>query len=339
MVMKQLDPRQPSKPPHRQQTAIKPLAFRPFPGLGSAFLQTIMACFAPIGTPPLSTPLIIPLSDGDSLLCEVSTPPNWKTSDRTIVMVHGLGGNQDSPYMVRLSRKLYAAGYRAVRVNLRACGLGNELAQRPYHGGMSDDIFEVVKVLKQQAPESPITLIGFSLGGNIVLKLAGELGDIANSYLEASIAVCSPVDLANTAALLSSPANLLYNRYYMFTLDQQSQRWTNGKPFSTMYEFDQLVTVPLWGFDGPQDYYNKCSSLPLLPNIAHTCHLIYAADDPFIDHKVCLTARLPDCVHIWLSEYGGHMGFIGWTNDEHRYYWLDQTLIDCINGDLSRANR
>ena len=297
-----------------------------------------MACFAPVGTPPLSLPLIVPLPDGDCLHCEISTPTSWKPSDKTIVLVHGMGGNQDSPYMVRLSRKFQAAGYRTVRVNLRACGNGDGLAKRPYHGGVSNDIFEVIKLLKQLSPETPITLIGFSLGGNIVLKLAGELGEKAASYLETTIAVCAPVDLANTAAILSSPANLLYNRYFMYNIELQTQRWTQGKSFSTMYEFDKLVTAPLWGFDGPQDYYKKCSSLSVLPNIAHTCHLIYAADDPFIDYKVCLTARLPDCVHVWLSEHGGHMGFIGWTDEEHRYYWLDRALLDCINGEPILAN-
>jgi uncharacterized protein len=117
------------------------LPFQPLIGLSSPHIQTLMACFSPSGTPPPSTQLIVPLEDNeDDLFCEVSTPHTWKPDNKTIILLHGLGGSHSSPYMVRFSRKLYSAGYRVIRVNMRSCGPGHTLARRPYHGGISSDV-------------------------------------------------------------------------------------------------------------------------------------------------------------------------------------------------------
>lgn len=322
----------PKKKTHEEVTL---LPFRPLPGFSSPHTQTVIACFTRGGIEPPSTQFIVPLDDENALSCEVSTPPNWHNTHKTVVLLHGLGGCHLSSYMVRFSRKLYQTGYRAVRINMRCCGSGKDLAKVPYHGGLSSDILAVLNMLKAEAPLSPIILIGFSLGGNIVLKLAAELGEKASELLHTTIAICPPVDLSETAHIMSQPINLLYNRYYMWQLESVSKEMTNGRTFANIYEFDEHVTAPNWGFDSPEHYYQMSSSRYLLPQIRHPCHILLTADDPFINHKTCLEAEHSADVRLWLSETGGHMGFFGWADDEHRYYWLDKLLLKWVKDDFT----
>lgn len=312
---------------------LKHLSFDPLPGLSSPHAQTILASFSRPGSPPPSTPLLVPLEDGDTLYCQVSLPPTWLETEKTVVMIHGLGGSDASNYMIRISRKLYETGYRVVRINLRGCGSGSNLARLPYHGGSSGDVFSVLQTLKQQTPFSPITLLGFSLGGNIALKLSGELGEDGTSLLQRTIAVCSPIDLGETVLLLSKPRNRLYHRYYLDQLVSQGQRWTKGREINSLYEFDNTVTAPTWGFKDASEYYAKSSSRSHIPNIKHSCYLLFTADDPFVDYQQILKISIPSWVKVYLCKKGGHMGFLGWAGMAHRYFWLDQLIMDWVEND------
>lgn len=306
------------------------LPFRPFPGLSSPHAQTIIAGMSFPGVPPPSTPLLVPLDDGDTVYCQVSLPSTWLETDKTVVMVHGLGGSDRSNYMIRMGRKLYEAGYRVVRINLRGCGSGSTLARLPYHGGSSGDVFSVLQVLKQKTPLSPIILLGYSLGGNIALKLSGELGEDGFSLVQCTIAVCTPIDLGETIVLMSKPSNRLYHRYYLDQLVNQAQRWTRGQEISSLYEFDNLVTAPTWGFKDAAEYYLKNSSMHHIPNIKNPCYMLFTADDPFVDYKQILKVSIPSWIRVYLCQQGGHMGFLGWAGKDHWYFWLDQLLLKWI---------
>lgn len=310
---------------------IEKIAFHPLPGLSSPHMQTVIACFSKSGVEPPSTPLLVPLSDGDSLCCQLSTPPSWQETQKTIVLIHGLGGSQRSSYMVRLARKFYQTGYRVVRVNLRGNGPGAHLAKRPYHGGTSDDLLSLLQLLKQQNPDSPLHLFGFSLGGNVALKLAGELGEAGPALIKQVIAICPPVDLAHTLNTLMQPHNRWYQRYYLRGLKKLGARWLDNQRVNSMHEFDNLVTAPQWGFKNGADYYQQCSSCFLLPQVQVDCRILFAADDPFIDYRSVLQTSLPSSVKLWLTPHGGHMGFLGWVGREHRYFWLDKFLLEQIN--------
>lgn len=309
-----------------QNKHIEPILFEPAPGLRSPHLQTVFTCFTAKGKPPPSSQLRVALPDGDLLSCEVSTPPSWKVKDKIVTLLHGMGGDHDSLYMVRLSRKLYDAGYKTIRMNMRSCGSGVNLSTKPYHGGLSEDVFSFLQLLQKQYPDSPKVFIGFSLGGNIALKLAGELGDAASRLTDLLIAICPPINLAHSAHLLIQPKNLIYNKYYMHEIEKQAKEWIKGRPFGTIFEYDAMITAPIWGFKGPYDYYEKASCYALISRIKLPCHILFAEDDPFIDPSLIYYLKPQSTTRIWLSKYGGHMGFIGWSDVEHGYYWLDSQI-------------
>ncbi len=309
---------------------INKLDFRPFPGLASCHLQTILSAYLPRGKEPPSQRSLVALAQGDFLSCEISCSPKWKATDQTVVLVHGMGGSHASSYMVRLSRKFYLGGKKVVRVNLRGCGSGKGLSHLPYNAGNSTDVLMVLQHLKRDAPDSEIVLIGFSLGGNVVLKLAGELGEEANRWASAFVAICPPVDLARTVHRIQERSNLFYHSHYLRKIYEQAQDW-NPPRVSTLYAFDDVITAPSWGYKGAEEYYRECSSIRFLPMIRQTTHILFAEDDPFICLDALQKRVLAHAVKVWTTKCGGHLGFLGKGKD---FYWMDQLLLRWVEADF-----
>lgn len=305
------------------------LNFQPFLGLSSKHLQTIIPSYRSPGKEPPWDSKFVELGGGDQLVCKVSTPLDWDRSGKSVVLVHGLGGSDSSGYMIRMARKLYAHGCRVVRVNLRGCGLGTGLSSSPYYAGASQDLLKVIDACKEEAPLSKIVIIGFSLGGNIALKLAGELGEKGPHFIERLIAVCAPIDLADTVRLISSREHYLYHSYYLKNFSRQIHQWVDH-PVHSLYELDNTVIAPAWGYKNAEEYYRKCSSRVFLPDIRLSTDLLYAADDPFIELASLQGVALPSAVRAWATSKGGHMGFIGKTSPEHHGFWMDQQLLSWI---------
>lgn len=311
---------------------IKTLNFKPLFGLSSKHLQMIIAAFIPKGKAPTSQPWLIDIGEGDKLSCEVSIPCNWKESNKTIVLIHGLGGSHNSSYMVRMARKLHKKGDKVVRINLRGCGSGKGLSKRPYSAGNSQDILKVLQALKEENPHSEIFVIGFSLGANTALKLAGELGPDAEKLVKTFIAICPPFDLEHTVRLIEKKKHHFYHQYYLKNIFKQSTPWTSQK-FQSLYEFDDKITGPSWGFAGASDYYQNCSSKYFLSKICVTSYILSAEDDPFISIDGLKSISMSNHVHLWTTKYGSHMGFLGRT----KFQWLDHLLLDWIEGKHSMA--
>lgn len=315
-----------------QKSPIEILPFLPSPGMRSSHLQTILPTLLNQGgEEPPSAPFFIQLEDGDSLYCKMATPVAWKPDQLTILLLHGLTGSDSTGYMVRMSRKFYQAGYRSLRINLRGVGPGVQFAQRPYHGGVSQDILQLIQTLKKQTPDSPLILIGFSVSGNIILKLLGELGEKASHLIETAITICTPVDLAETTGLLFKNSNRIYQFYYVRELRRVGARWLGKNSIQSVIDYDNIVTAPIWGYQDAADYYRQCSSLSFLPEIRIPCHLILSEDDPFVNYQTAIQNSLSSHIKIWLSPYGGHMGFFGWAGKEHGYHWLDAFLLKLVN--------
>lgn len=308
----------------------KKLEFRPLWGITSRHFQLIVPAYLSAGKAPPSVQWLVDIGNQDQLSCEVSTPDGWQSSNPTVALIHGLGGSHNSPYMVRMARKLFQKGYRAVRINLRGTGSGKGLSRLPYSAGTSADILHVVQNLKQTAPASDLTLIGFSLGGNIVLKLAGELGEEAVKILLQVIAVCPSIDLAQTTRLIQRKGNLLYHRYYLRHLLEQAKPWVKDN-YPSIYAYDDNVTGPLWGFSGADDYYQKCSSLSFIDKIRCPTRILFAEDDPFVSLECLKGISIPSQVQIFATQHGSHMGYLGFSGPSWDPFWMDQLLLSWVN--------
>jgi predicted alpha/beta-fold hydrolase len=236
--------------------------------------------------------------------------------------------------MVRLARKLFLKGLKVVRINLRGAGSGKGLSKIPYCGGSSEDIFKVLQALKKTFPQSEIQLIGFSLGGNIVLKWAGELGQEAKNFVKTLMAICAPLDLRDTVRLLEQVSNRFYHYAYLKDIVKKTGSVVKSE-VRTMYEYDDKVTPPLWGFANADAYYHSSSSIYYIPKIECPTKLLYAADDPFVSLSLIKRVTLPDCVQLFATKYGGHMGYLGHTKLKQDLFWLDQLLMNWVQGDYT----
>lgn len=295
--------------------------FRPLRFLGNAHVQTVLGSLLP--GPRLLMPSVeraVGLPDGDRLVLHDSVPAGWRAGDPVALLVHGLGGSHRSGSVRRVARLLCGRGWRAVRVDLRGCGRGIALARRPYHAGCSEDVRAALEDVESHCPGSPLALVGFSLGGNIVLKLAGEAAGRPLPALGAVAAVSPPVDLARCSAQLSRRRNRLYELHFLSGLIELARRRSRIFPDDplprfprrlTLRRFDDLYTAPRAGFADAADYYRRASSLPLLARIGVPTLVLTARDDPFIAVEPLEGLAAPAHVEVRIVPYGGHLGFLG----------------------------
>lgn len=314
------------------------IPFEPCPFFKGPHHQTIINSVLNFFFEPSSIQKLVSLADGDKISLEITTPETWKPTDLTVFLIHGLCGSHKTPNLARMAKKLPPLGIRVVRFNMRGCGSGRGLSKKIYHSGSSDDVFECIKVLKKETPESPIVLIGFSLGGNIVLKLAGELGSSAPFFLKEVIALSPPVDLYSSILLLGHPSNAMYERYF-YTLLRADVMYRHEKfdlprvhlPRDLkLYEFDQCYVVPQCGFKDVLDYYSRCSAINFIENIDLPCKILTAEDDPIISPCSLDGYTLSPQVCIFKTKKGGHVGYLGDPRDKKGFHWLDSLLIEWI---------
>jgi predicted alpha/beta-fold hydrolase len=313
--------------------------FRPFPLLGNPHLQTIVGSLWQGRDPHFrSEEKAVTLLDGDQLLLHDSVPETWQPGDRIVLLVHGLGGSHASGYMKRMAGRLLPHGLRVIRLDLRGCGRGMALARRPYHGGCSHDVRAAALAIHQWSPASPLILIGFSLGGNIVLKLAGEARADPLPNLERVAAISAPIDMTRCAALLAQPRNRLYELHYVRDLVRQVRQRQQIRPDEprivfprpmTMRRFDDLYTAPRWGFDDALDYYRSASSVGLIPRIAVPAFILTARDDPFVAVEPFEKLAGPRHIEVTILARGGHLGFLGW-NGGHAVRWAERRLAEWV---------
>jgi predicted alpha/beta-fold hydrolase len=316
--------------------------------LGNPHLQTLLAFFLPgpaFGHPTRTHVLHLP--DGDGMVLHDSVPESWLAGGPIAVLVHGLTGSHASPQISRLALALVDHGHRVVRLDLRGCGLGLPLARGFYHGGCSDDVRAALREVHQWSPASPITLVGVSLGGNIVLKLAGEMAEHTVPGLDRVAALAPPIDLEACVRLLDRPSNRMYEQFFVRELVAAAQRRQRCFPDLpplrlprrlTMRIFDDLYTAPRRGFADSLDYYRRASAHPLIPRIQVPAFLMAAADDPFIAIEPFRSLQAPAHVEVRLLRRGGHLGFLGW--DGHGgIRWAERRLLEWVarGGERLRA--
>jgi predicted alpha/beta-fold hydrolase len=279
---------------------------------------------------------------GVRVLVHSQRPANSPVAE--VIVVHGLEGSSQSGYAQSLAHQLLQAGWAAHRFNMRSCGGTEHLSGRGlYHSGQTSDLLAVVREIKAEAP---IFLAGFSLGGNVVLKLAGELGERAPELIAGVLAVSTPIDLAACARRLGAPSNFIYSRRFLGRLKQRVRVKAQSAPglfalehldsVKSVYEFDDKFTAPAFGFGTADNYYATQSSNQVLERIRVPALLVHAKDDPLVPFEVYdhpAFARNPN-LQLLAPEHGGHVGFISKTPPR---FWLDQVLLDWMSEVRNKA--
>jgi predicted alpha/beta-fold hydrolase len=313
--------------------------FFPLPFLGNPHLQTVLGNW-PLGPVPHlgAWERRVCLPDGDSLVLHDSVPQRWRAGERIALLIHGMGGSHRSRHILRLAGGLFARGLRVLRLDLRGAGRGAAWARKSYHGGCSDDVRAALIEIQRLSPASPMVLVGLSLGGNIVLKLAGEATLRPVPGLERVAAVSPPIDLTGSAALLALPRNHFYEQFFLrHLLDQvrRQQRYFPDLPRVrfprqlTLRLFDDLYTAPRSGFMDALDYYRRASALPFISRIVVPTLILTARDDPFVTAEPVEGLRGFGTVQVQITERGGHLGFLGWDG-AGSIRWAERRVLDWI---------
>jgi uncharacterized protein len=289
----------------------------------------------------------VELPDGDAIVLHDDCPAGWSSGERVALLVHGLAGCYTSGYMVRIAAKLAGAGVRAFRMDLRGSGAGAGLTSRPYHGGRSDDIREAVQFLAKTCPGSLLTLVGFSLSGNMVLKLLGEDPDRVPLNVEKAVAICPAINLGLCARSLVGPFGRFYDRYFVKLLCQSvraNRRLRSDVPaveqekqLKTMLAFDDAYTAPVWGFRSGAHYYESSSAARHVPQIRATTLILCAKDDPLVPFSCFEGLQPPPNVLFHATEHGGHLGYVGQPGTDPDRRWMDWRIVEWTTTNVHAA--
>lgn len=330
--------------PFRLPTVMPPgvPAFVPARGLRSSHAQTLWGTVFPGRLPlPGTTERRMRLSDGDLIVMHDSKPGSWQRGDHVVLLMHGLCGSHESGYMVRLANRLASQGIRVFRMDHRGCGAGVLLARSPYHAGRIEDVASAVEMLERLCPGSPLSLAGFSLSGNLLLRYLGNDPDHLPLSLFRAVAVCPPIDLHRCAQKLHSTSiGQRYDWYFTRKLISQissGPQWNDRLPIASvrrlprrLYDFDELYTAPASGFQSADHYYSVASSGPMISRIRVHTTILASLDDPVVAAEPFLELSPPANVTLCLTQHGGHLGFIGRSGVDPDRRWMDWRLIDWL---------
>ena len=327
------------------QTHEETRPFTPRRWLRGGHVQTVASFLIPRRFHlPAPEERFVQVEPGVEVLCHC----HWQV-DRaralTVIIVHGLEGSSDSQYMRGVTAKALAAGMNVVRYNQRNCGGTDALAPVLYHSGLSNDVAVVAREVIARDGVSRLALVGFSMGGNIVLKLAGEWGPQAPPQFR-GVAVCCPaIDLAASADALHEPANRIYETYFLWALRRRMLEKARLFPghfdvarlrrLRSLREFDDKVTAYYCGFTGVADYYDRASAAHTVERIAVPTLILHAANDPFIRITPETRRKISSNPNITFIETadGGHCAFVGvrdGSNGGDDGYWAEHEIVNFL---------
>ena len=338
--------------------SFQPMPFVPRRGLRNGHVQTILGNFLPRPDrlPPPTTELVevTPATHtqlASQVLCHCHwQPENVRAERLTVVLLHGLEGSSESQYVVGNAGKMWLAGLNVVRMNMRNCGGTESLSPTLYHSGLSGDVRAVMQAMIGRFRLHQVALVGYSMGGNLVLKLAGELGAERTASAASpdpapelcAVAAVSPaVDLAQSADALHLLRNRIYERRFLKALVRRFHRKVALLPrvydasradgLRSLRDFDDRVTAFYAGFAGASDYYFRASAARVLESIAVPTLILHALDDPFIRLTPESRAKIEANHWITLLEpaHGGHCAFLATPRPalEDEGYWAESTVL------------
>src|SRR5215469_12506292 len=321
--------------------------FTPRRFFSNGHLQTILGNFLTRTNtlPPAESALVevSPATDSQiasQIRCDCHWQPiEVRASRPTAIIVHGLEGSSSSQYVVGNADKLWQAGANIVRMNMRNCGGSEALSPTLYHSGLSADVHAVMRHFTALYGLESISLIGYSMGGNLVLKLAGELGASAPPQLRSVIGVSPAIDLGPSADTLHAPQNRIYEFKFLYHLLARYRRKCSLFPraydpnkatgIRSIRQFDDRITALYSGFTGADDYYHRASAARVLDRIAVPTLILNAADDPFLrilpESRTLIAAN--HNISFIETAHGGHCAYLAQPDNSYDGYWAEHTLL------------
>lgn len=321
-----------------------PSQFRPHRWLQGGHVQTIASFLLPRRIHlPQAEERLVEVAPGIKVRCWCYWQAGNKQQRLTVIVLHGLEGSDSSQYMLGVAQKGLAAGMNIVLMNQRNCGGMDHHAPTLYNSSLSADVAAVARNIVDNDGVTRFALAGFSMGGNLVLKLAGEWSSERPAEFRAVAAVCPAMDLAASADALHAPANRVYEYYFLWQLFRRMRRKVRHFPkdfdlsrlrgVSSLRAFDDRVTAYYCGFTGADDYYARAAAANVVDRITLPALIIHAANDPFIrmlpeTRKKILANR--NITYMETAD-GGHCAFVGERNgdgDDGR--WAEREIVEFL---------
>ncbi len=334
------------------KSTFAPTEFRPRRYMQNGHIQTILGNYLPRPDhlpPPESQLVEVSRATEDQIASQILCHCHWQPAEvratrPTAIIVHGLEGSSNSQYVIGNANKLWRSGANIIRMNMRNCGATEHLTPTLYHSGLSGDVLAVMRFFISRYGLESISLIGYSMGGNLVLKLAGELDDNPLTQLHSVIAVSPALDLGPSADALHRPINRAYELKFLRALLRRFRRKASLFPraydanqatgIHSMRDFDHRITALYSGFTSADDYYFRAAAARVIDRITVPTLLINALDDPFIRITPQSRAKIAANPHITFveSQHGGHCAFLAdpdsATNNDG--YWAEHTVLNFL---------
>jgi uncharacterized protein len=320
--------------------------FEPHPLLRNAHAMTIAPAFLRRrfpGLPPAEARLFeAEPAAGDHPATRLRGDVHWQPErlhHPVLVLVHGLEGSSESSYMLGIAEKAFCAGFSVIRMNQRNCGGTENLTPTLYNSGLSGDYAAILRELIDRDRFAEVFYCGYSMGGNLIMKMAGELGAAAPPQLKAVGVVCPALDLAAGADAIAEPRNFLYERRFVGSLKARARRKASLFPGAikldglekarTVRDFDDRITAPNFGFRDADDYYFRASALRSVSRIIVPTLILTAKNDPIVPYA---TLRMPAVLQnpditMELTEHGGHCAYISrWPGPDR--FWAEARMTE-----------
>jgi len=315
-------------------------AFVPHPRLRNGHVMTVFAWGRK--RPPATLPAVerrLFQVEADS---QVSADCFWqpdRAAHPAMVVLHGLEGSSAAHYMTGIAAKAYAAGFSAVLLNQRNCGGTEHLSPGLYHSGLTHDARHVLNELTSVDGISRVAVAGYSLGGNLALKLAGDYGADPPPALRAVCAVSPIIEIAQCVNALERPLNVIYQWNFVKGLRARMRRKAALFPgrfavdrlpqVRTVRQFDEVFTAPYFGFRDAEDYYHRASAMRVVDRITVPTLVIAAEDDPFVPAVMFDDPAVRNNPHITavVTRHGGHCGFVAASEGDDDGYWAESSIV------------
>ena len=318
----------------------RPDAFVPRPSLRGGHKMTLYSWgnprYFPWLPPPVPRYFDVEPEARVMALCHWQ-PRRWEHP--TVILLHGLNGSSDAHYMRGIAAKAFTRGMNVLRLNQRNCGGTERLSAGLFHSGLTADARHVIDELTEVDGIRSIAVAGYSLGGNLALKIAGEFGDAPPPALRAVAAVSPILEISACVHALERPGNWIYQWNFVRELKARMKRkdrhWPGRFDLSrvdsvkTVRDFDEMFTAPHFGFADAEDYYHRASAMRVIDRVRIPALVITSDDDPFVPPQPFRDQRVTGNPHITLHllEHGGHCGFVAPQAGEDDGYWAEHQIV------------